>query len=847
MIAFFLLMGLALPLLAGTTGKIAGIVKNKSSGEPLAGVNVIIDGMLMGAATNADGEYFIINVPVGTYTVEFSMVGYQTEVVKNVVTSADLTVKISVELSEKTLEIADKIEVVAERPPIQKDLTATMNVINAQHVSTLPVTGFKQLVGLQTGVVVVPVRIDNPGPFGQFNTTPDDGLHFRGGRTNETAFLLNGISINDPIWGGFNLNDLPLLALNQIVTYTGTYLAEYGGGMSAVMNLVNEPSFSKPKLAFMSYSDDLGSVNINNYRTFNNELAFKGMVPGFGSRISANFSARYNTTNGRFYGYIYPDYRDSEGRDKSGTPKKVPMNYDDSYSVLGALNFRVTNKINLIAGGLFNNSRKSIYSHAFKYNPYNAPRVRSDYALSYLQLKHVLSKSYFYNISLSHYYRHFHSSIYDDLASGLVEQHTLSPDNFSVSGTDYVWFNTVSQSNELKFDFLGQVTPIHQLKIGISYKGNNLNYERRNPTAQDADTTQLRMKAWEAYTRKPYSIHAYVQDKMEFQKIGMIMNVGLRYSRVYPETFYMADILRPTSSEMKKTTYKEMISPRLGVSYPISEKMAFRFAYGVYYQFPHYYVAYQGANDEEAAYPNYSLGEVTQIGDGNIDPEKTTSYEAGVQASVSPQFSMDLTAFYRDMSDLTGLKNIYGPRTYQLFTNDAYGIARGIEVSLNAHVSANFNAMVNYTFSHVNASKQSAWYVPLYPRNRTFIADWDIPHSLSFDLEYEHASHWGLGLIGSMSSGYPYSPNSLNPNSERGPIQQDLDINIYKRLKLFGFNQTFFIHITNIFNKRNVYWVYPDTGKPGVDANESTSFDYTNDPTAWGPARHIRIGMNLNY
>ncbi len=841
------LAGMYSLLWAGTTGKIAGVVKDKSNGEPLPGVNIVLKGTLMGAATDVNGQYFVVNIPVGTYTVEISMVGYRKEIVRNVRVSADLTTKIDASLAPQTMELGEKIEVVAQRPQVQKDLTATMTVVDASHVETLPVTSFKQVIGLQTGTVVVPIRLEQAGPYGQFNTTPDDGIHFRGGRTNETAYLLNGIRINDPIWGGFLLDDLPLMGFNEVVTYTGTYLAEYGGGMSAVMNLVSEPKQGPMKLRYSTYTDHLGALNTENWNTYNNEFEYKGFIPGTHSRLSASLSGRYYTTDGRFYGYIYPDYRDSEGADKSGTPKKVPMNYDDAYSAIGSLNLRVTNKINITAGGLFNDKHTSLYSHEFKYNPYGAPRVKMNYWLGYAQWKHVLSKSYFYNVSVSHYYRRFHTAIFDDLQNGLVEQHILSPDLFSVSGIDYVWFNTVSKTDEIKFDLLGQVTPVHQLKFGINFIKNDLNYERRNPTAQDADTTHLRMKAWEAYNRKPYSIHAYVQDKMEFHTIGMIMNAGLRYDRVYPETYYMTDILRPTDSEMKKTGYKEWFSPRLGVSYPISQKMAFRFAYGLYYQFPHYYLVYQGTNDEEKVYPNYSLGEVTQIGNGNINPEKTTSYEAGLQAALSPQVSMNLTAFYRDMSDLTGLKTIYGPRTYQLFTNDSYGIARGIEMALTAHISSHFNVFVNYTYSRVNASKQSSWYVPLFPQNRTFTADWDIPHNLTFDFEYMHSSKIGVSIIGNLSSGYPYSPSAINPNSERGPMQKNVDINLYKKFKWFGFKQTFFIHITNVFNERNVYWVYADTGKPGVDANDATSDDYTRDPTAWGPPRHIRLGLTLNY
>jgi hypothetical protein len=334
---------------------------------------------------------------------------------------------------------------------------------------------------------------------------------------------------------------------------------------------------------------------------------------------------------------------------------------------------------------------------------------------------------------------------------------------------------------------------------------------------------------------------------MEFHQIGMILNIGLRYDRIYPESYIMKDKLRPTDSEMEKSTYIDYFSPRLGVSYPISDKMAFRFAYGIYYQYPHFYLVNQGVNNEEPAYPNYSLGEVTQIGDGGINPEKTTSYEAGLQVALTPQTSMNLTAFYRDISNLTGLKTVYGPRTYQLFTNDAYGLARGVELGLRSKFSQNFRMSLNYTFSHVDASKQSTWYVPLYPQNRTFVADWDIPHKLTFSMEYVHASQIGISIIGDLSSGYPYSPNALNPNSERGPFQKNLDINLYKRFNVFGFHQTFFVHITNILNEKNVWWVYADTGQPGVDASEATSDDYTNDPTAWGPPRHVRIGFTFNY
>jgi len=845
-IAILIFWGLVNSLFAGTTGKISGFVTDKSTNERLPGVNIVITGTMLGAATDENGEYFIMNVPVGVYTIEASMIGYHKFVYTNVEIAADMTTKVDFALIQASIEM-ENIEVVAKKPVVQKDLTSTINIIDASQVITLPVTNYQQIVSLQTGVIVVPIRLEDTGQYGQFNTTPDDGLHFRGGRSNETQHLLNGIPIKDPIWGGFSIQDLPIMELSQMVTYTGTYTAEFGEGMSAVINMVSEPLHKKPSFYYTAYTDDLPSINIEDIKTYNHELVYQGAVPGSGDKIFVNIAGRYYTTNGRFYGYVYPNYRDTEGYDKGGEPEVVPLNYNDTYSALGSVDYQLNENIKIVMGGMYVDQNTCQYNHLFKYNPYGAPRNESNYWLGYGQFKHLINNKYFYDVSVSKYVRNFKTSVFDDLETNLIEQHILSPDLFTVSGVDYVWIKTESESNDVRVNFIGQINPIHQIKFGASYTQHNIDYERRNPTAQDSDTSEIRMKAWEAYNRYPQSFSSYIQDKMEFSEIGMILNIGLRYDRVYPETYKMEDILRPTETEMTKTDFVEYFSPRFGVSYPISDKMALRFSYGVYQQFPHFYLLYQGINEEESIYPNYTLGEITQIGDGAIKQERTTSYEAGMQIGINPKTSLNFTTFYRDISGLTGLVTIYGPRTYQLFTNDAYGTAKGIEIAFRSQITNNFKMFANYTYSVSRASKQSTWYVPLFPQNRTFVSDWDIPHKFSFNVDYIHESMFGLSLIGNINSGFPYSPNALNPNSERGPIQKNIDLNFYKKFDWFGFNQTFFIHIINVFNERNVWWVYPDTGQPGVDANDATSYDYTNDPTAYGAPRQIRIGLTLNY
>src|SRR5690606_8019604 len=116
-------------LFAGTTGKIQGRVTDKKTGEPLPGVNVIIIGTNIGSATDANGDYFILQVPPGNYSVKASMIGYQEVVVQNVDVKVDLTTRINFEIEEKTVELEDEVVIIAEKPIIRKDVTSSTQFV----------------------------------------------------------------------------------------------------------------------------------------------------------------------------------------------------------------------------------------------------------------------------------------------------------------------------------------------------------------------------------------------------------------------------------------------------------------------------------------------------------------------------------------------------------------------------------------------------------------------------------------------------------------------------------------------------------------------------------------------
>nr|NIT56649.1 carboxypeptidase-like regulatory domain-containing protein [Fodinibius sp.]NIV11621.1 TonB-dependent receptor [Fodinibius sp.]NIY25232.1 TonB-dependent receptor [Fodinibius sp.] len=88
---------------AGTTGKIAGFVRDAETGEPLIGANILVSGTYLGAATDQDGYFYIINVPAGEYYLEVSMIGYRTLVHGGVQVLIDQTTKVEFELQSEAI------------------------------------------------------------------------------------------------------------------------------------------------------------------------------------------------------------------------------------------------------------------------------------------------------------------------------------------------------------------------------------------------------------------------------------------------------------------------------------------------------------------------------------------------------------------------------------------------------------------------------------------------------------------------------------------------------------------------------------------------------------------------
>ena len=203
------------------TGKMAGKVFDKDTGDPLPGANIMILETTMGTATDANGQYIILNVAPGKYQVRAQMIGYSAMSVIDVLINGDLTTTIDFPLASEVIE-GEEVIVTAERPLIQADQTSSRRSITSDELINMPVTDVESAVAYTAGAV------------------ESDGLHFRGGRTSEVVYMLDGIPIKDPWSGNSNDTNVPILSISEANVITSGFGAEYGDAQSGIIELTSK-------------------------------------------------------------------------------------------------------------------------------------------------------------------------------------------------------------------------------------------------------------------------------------------------------------------------------------------------------------------------------------------------------------------------------------------------------------------------------------------------------------------------------------------------------------------------------------------------------------------------------
>ena len=318
-------------------------------------------------------------------------------------------------------------------------------------------------------------------------------------------------------------------------------------------------------------------------------------------------------------------------------------------------------------------------------------------------------------------------------------------------------------------------------------------------------------------------------------------------------------------------TKKRHLSPRLGIGYPITDRVAFHFSYGQFYQFPDYDKMFRLANQgnpgiyQNSLYPfPYSLGDfyIPSVGNPNLKPETSIAYEFGIRWQISRNFLLNTTVYYKDIYDyISSIIYYTDPTDYAIFDNVDYGNARGIEFNLRKLLSHNYSFSVTYSYSKAvsNAANEythwneaySASVYGTYPSLKTITMPWDQPHTFNFSFDYRNPKGYGLNFIGNIGSGLPYTPtdvrglNLAENNSGRMPYTTVVDMKAYKDFRFNRITTRLFLDVTNLFDQRNILNVFNNSGKPDESLNPNSSPAWEDRPHHFGPRRHIEAGISL--
>lgn len=877
--------------LAGTTGKITGRITDENSGEPLPGVNVVIAGTTLGAATDLKGDYIIMMVSPGSYSVTANMIGYDPLRYDRVHVSIDKTSKLNFSLKESVLELGQEVVVVAKRPLVQMDLTSSAAVINSETINLLPVEDFNDVVNLQAGVV--------------------DG-HFRGGRTGEVMYMIDGIPVNDA-YSGNAAFQVENSAISELEIISGTFNAEYGQAMSGVVNIVTKEGgqdyHGQASVYFGDYLSSHKDIfwNIDKINpTYNGQFTLHGPVlPALGDKLTFFATSRYFNTDGYVYGKkvfipsdssnfqsgparpefwtvmsqgnIYP-FSDSLAQKLIEEADPVAMNPANRMSLQAKLTFKpwASNKFDYEIFLEKKNYRE--YKHEFRLNPEGIYQRSNEGVKHSFAWTHVFNSRSFGTLKFSHFEKKHNWYVHEDRfdAGYVVEQRVQdSGTNAFYTGGMEMWhFNRKTQTSLAKLDLTSQITKVHQLQFGVVYKKHELWLHEFQVILQEPS----RMSPFSTfnnnqYTHHPYEIAAYLQDKVELNY--MIVNAGVRFDYFNPQGQIPQNFKEPDTSPTGASEASMQISPRFGLAYPITDQGKIHVSYGHFFQTPR--LDYLYVNPEFDIFELQSTpappphSQLNIIGNANLKPAQTVSYEIGLQQQLVTDVSLDVTVFYKDIRNLLGSEVLYtltGIR-YARYINRDYGNIKGITVALKKHQRQGIGASLDYTYqiARGNASDPNTAYLDSKagkePTKQMVPLNWDRRHQLNLSLTLIPGSNRVISLIGKLGTGLPYTPTYRTTrakveNSARKPLVYNFDLYAYQDLKFGNLNFSLFLRVYNLFDRLNEKNVYEDTGRAtyslaslstgGLRPQGINSYeDYIRRPDYYDAPRELQLGFEIKF
>ncbi|MGE5314964.1 MAG: TonB-dependent receptor [Acidobacteriota bacterium] len=931
----FLAVAMFLPymIFAATQGKIRGKVVDSQTGEPLVGAAVIVVGTPFGATTDVNGEYQILKLEVGTYSLKSSYIGYQTITLSNIRVNADLTSEANFKLPAEGVAVPTVL-VVAERPLINKSATNSVRIIDNDQITNLPVRGVESAVRLQPGVVA-----------------RGTDLYIRGARADETGFVVDGVPATNKLAGGRAVN-FSSEVVEQIQVQAGGYSAEYGNANGGLVISQLRTGSEQWKASLMAETDNFtkqGKKALGGY-----SYGYSDVVGTIGGPIFSNKIRFFGSVQNTFYrdptqrfweGFNFPNLISAPALSAAHptttaadtiSPVYQPGNryggLNNSWTGVATLLYNAGDMQVRASGSYTKQQSRTTADPRFILDAARLPL--NDFANGFgsMKLTHFVTPAINYEASVYYTTRsldaqdpYFKDNLnaYGDSVANAKAGYTLRNNgldfrDWQIFGGDVVFtqpgtplsgniyrydrqreqkiggrldFSVVEGRNTIKFGgeyntyWISRYSPGDLLERYLIVSDSTLTQEERDiqmRTLGDG-TDNYGYDVWgnkisgnivapngtvtDLGPRRPVEAALYAQDKLELEDINV--NVGLRYDYISTDGLSLNNPRNSqfdekykviATSSYKKTPAAQYVSPRIGFSFPVTDRTVFHAQYNKLVSSTKFRDSYLGLGRSYAHVKGGLFYNGNLVGGWGLKPERTTQYEIGFSQQISDVASFDLTTFYRDIQDQIQFAQIQPEDgatqgNYPTLVNGDYSTTKGMEFRLTMRRINRVQAQISYTYSDARgtgsnpnslAGAVAASGQPNFIPKFIFPVDFNQAHTGNVSVDYRYGkdeggmilSDAGLNLLLNFASGYSFTrvgiaelsqtdPRSRTPLEQIGasttPWTFRLDLRVDKTVSLGPVDANFYVYVQNLLNTENVTAVWGRTGNAYDDGWLSSS------------------------
>lgn len=913
------LLLLALSTAAFAAGRLRGTVTDAETGEPLAGVNLVVKGTYRGAATDLDGLYLLTELKPGTVDLEITMLGYKTVLATGVPVLEAETLVQDYALERAYLKGED-IVIIGRKPLFEVDNTSSSTRLEMEEIQTQVVEDIVDVVGQQAGVV-----------------KSDNEIHIRGGRADENLYIIDGLSVKDPVSGQGTGVFLSAEAVKEIEVITGGFNAEYGEAMSGVINVETREG-DETFFGSLSWKRDnlWAGFPANGQNQDVVETSLGGPLPSLG--LPGTLSWFFNGYGS--YGDTHLPHASELQPYRSWMDALAPRE-ENNTSALLKFTWRPKPTRKLVASfgrsvqinqgyfqALIEDKRYYPYDYQLNLDSYNTFSQES--RQGGLNWKETLSERSYFELAYGYFYINQHSDAgkhWSDYQRPLDVDPTwylVQPDGSTVifqgdgfwdyGDTDF-WHDHYSLTQSLKGSHTADLGD-HELKSGFEVE--NTEMALLHVTAPWVESSDGLGRSHDLYHAFNVAGAFYVQDKIDYK--GLNANVGLRLDYWRPGSYVERAVENPNTAILTDAArelfrdetfglfggrWKAQLSPRLGISHPVTESDMLFFSYGHFSQRPKYAYVYAKLNGS-------GQGSYQLFGNPNLDPTTTVAYELGVKHKFNANSVLQVTAFYKDMFNyvtafrVTSQHPRYGSISYTQYWNIDYARSRGLELSWRHRFERwwSFNWNLSYSvltgkssspsenlLANASVSGQDIDLSESYLR-------WDRPLQTSANLSFyaprgqapvvagwRTPDRWGFNLRVELESGQRYTPQYIDtgdpdnrdddqakdrdakPYTELSQMSRLVDLKTYKDFDLpAGMDLRVFCEIENLFDFRSPAsssWINPltgvvwEAGDPFI-ANNRVYYAWSeelsreqvrppNTPARWKEPRQVMFGLSLRF